>query len=530
MILRPYQREAVEAVNHHLATRDDNPCIVLPTAAGKSLVMATLIQGWKADYPPLRVAVLAHRKELVEQNAAELEAVSDYDLGVGIFSASIGRRDVFAPVLFASIDSVFNKADVFDPFDVLLIDEAHRIPAKGEGKYRQFIAACKLRNERLRVVGLTATPYRLGAGPICHKDHILNHVCYQADVRQLIDAGYLSPIRSLQVGERQDLSGVKILSTGDYNQRQLAAVVDQQSVVRAAISDLMCHVADRRSVIVFCIGIDHCKHVKDELQRHGVYARIVTGETPVTERELLVDEFKQGRLRFLLSVNVFFEGFNARRVDCVVMLRPTASKCLWVQAVGRGMRLHPDKTDCLVLDYGGNIERHGPIDLPDGKPVKLHTCKQCKNVFSRSCGACPSCGAEIPKEQRELFERSESPPQRKPHETTASGDPLLSNTQSRWVNVQAITLHRHVKDGAPDSVRVTYHCGLQTVSEWICPDHPGFAGTKARDWLRNYAIKEKTTNEILNNAVLIQFMLRKHITKIRVEYEGRYLKVREAAA
>lgn len=524
--LRYYQREAIDAVNHHLTTREDNPCIVLPTASGKSLVIAKLIDGWKTGYPPLRVAILAHRKELVEQNAAELEAVSD--LEVGIFSAAIGRRDVFAPVLFAGIDSIFDKADLFDPFNVLLVDEAHRIPVKGEGKYRTFINACKERNPALRVVGLTATPYRLSAGPICHEDYILNHICYEAEVKPLMEAGYLCRLRSLEVGDKPDLSGVKMLSTGDFNQKQLAEVIDDDSVVRAAVRDMVDHAKDRKSIIVFCINISHCEHVRCELARYGIEAAVITGKTPTTERALLVDDFKQGRIRWLLSVNVFFEGFNAKRVDCVVMLRPTASKCLWVQAVGRGLRLHPDKTDCLVLDYGGNIDRHGPIDVADRSKVKLHTCETCCNVFPRNLKACPSCNTIISQQQRELFTAAKTR-ERKLHEATASEASLLSG-QSRWVDVQSVTLSRHTKKGSPDSVRVTYHCGLQAVSEWVCPDHPGYAGQKAREWLRGYGIKETTTDDILGNAILIQFMLKKRIQRIRVEHDGKYLKITEKAA
>jgi DNA repair protein RadD len=237
-------------------------------------------------------------------------------------------------VTFASIDSVAKRVGDFPTQDVLLIDEAHRIPVRGEGKYRKFIDAMRERNPSLRVVGLTATPYRMGTGAICHRDHILNHVCYDANVGDLIRAGYLSPLRTIE-GEHKklDLNGVK-KTAGEFNLKDLAQRVDRDDVVAEAVNHMARAVRDtgRKSIIVFCIDIDididHCKHVAQELRKYGVDAGIVTGKTSHAERERLVEEFKAGRIQYLLSVNVFFEGFNAKRVDCVAMLRPT---CVCIQ-------------------------------------------------------------------------------------------------------------------------------------------------------------------------------------------------------
>ena len=216
LTLRPYQREAIDALNGALRDRKDNPAIVLPTGAGKSLVMAQTINEWLSACPHLRVMVLAHRKELVEQNAAELQGV-DPTLSVGVYAASLKRRETQQSVTFASIDSVAKRAGDFPTQDVLLIDEAYRIPVRGEGKYRKFIDAMRERNPALRVIGLTATPYRMGTGSICHEDHVLNHVCYDANVGDLIRDGYLSPLRTVE-GEHKtlDLQGVK-KTAGEYN-------------------------------------------------------------------------------------------------------------------------------------------------------------------------------------------------------------------------------------------------------------------------------------------------------------------------
>jgi len=528
MKLRPYQIEAIEAVNEHLRTRDDNPCIVLPTGSGKSFVMAKMIHEWVEGYPALRACVLAHRKELVEQNAAELQGIDPW-LSVGIYAASLRRRETRQSVTFASIDSICNKVQDFEPFDILIIDEAHRIPVKGEGKYRKFIEACKARNPNLRVVGLTATPYRFGVGDVCHEDHILNHVCYSANVGDLIRQGYLSPLRSIRGDVEIDLSGVKV-TAGEYNLRQLAERVDNESVVTQAVNHMVACVRaeKRKSTIVFCVDIEHCKNVQKELRKYGIDAPYIVGSTPIKKRENLVNYFKANRIPWLLSVDCFFEGFNAKCVDCVAMLRPTQSKGLWVQAVGRGLRLSPEtgKEFCLVLDYGQNIDRFGPIDIDDNEGVKTIDCGKCGNVFSRAVRECPSCGWEIPKVQLDLFikeEEEEKKRERVLHAAVASQGPLLN--EPKWLEVSDVSLRLHKKEGKPDSVRVTYYCGMQRISEWVCLDHPGFAGRKASEWMQGRGLFADSVDDFLSDRRNHEVAIKEITEQIQVVYEGRYLRV-----
>ena len=402
---RPYQAEAMQAVNDHLATKSTNPCVVLPTGSGKSPCMAWLIKDWKAGHPPFRCIVLAHRTELVEQNAAELAGM--YGGEIGIYAASAHKRDTMTDITYASIDSVYNKFGEFPPFDVIIVDEAHRIPVKGEGKYRTFIAGALKSNPNLRVVGFTATPYRVGSGPICHPQHILNEVCYEAKIAPLIEAGYLCKLRAKASGLTPELSSVKKASTGDYKQRELSAVVDVPELVKDAVQEIVAIInAERRkSVVVFCVDIAHAKHVSDAFNTHGIEAPCVTGKTSAANRKKTVRDFRAGRLRVLCNVNCYTEGFNVKQVDCDVLLRPTLSAGMYSQMVGRGLRIHPDKTDCLILDYGGNIDRHGPIDAIDGGVIRLAKCRECNEMFSRALGACPSCDWVIPKMEMDNLEK-----------------------------------------------------------------------------------------------------------------------------
>jgi len=247
---------------------------------------------------------------------------------------------------------------------------------------------------------------------------------------------------------------------------------------------------------------------------------MVTGETPAKERERLVQDFAAGRIQWLLSINVFTEGFNAKCVDCVAMLRPTQSKGLWVQAVGRGLRLHPNKKFCLVLDYGDNINRHGPIDIDDADEVKLCTCEGCSNEFLRVIRICPSCGWEIPVEQREMFEAAEHR-ERTMHEAKAAHGALLN--EARWLKVDGAVMRLHRKAGKPDSVRIEYQAGLTVAKEWVTIDHPGYAGDKAQTWLSKRGFSAGSVADFMANYSSMD--ITRATKEILVRYSGKHLEI-----
>jgi len=481
MQLRPYQQEAVKAVHTFICTKEGNPCVVLPTGSGKSVTMAGLIQKWKQDAPWIRGCILAHRKELVEQNADKLQRVYRRD-GVGIFSAGLGRKDYDSPILFASIDSIYRRSGDFQPFDFLYVDEAHRIPPRGEGKYRTFIKGCQRFNPKLKVVGWTATPFRMACGPICHANHILTEVCYEAKLTNLIDQGYLCRLRS-KVGECQpELTEVKRNSGGDYITASLASATNKQLVVDSAIGEAS-HIIEReqrKHIIFFCVDIEHCKRVSDALRRNGIYAPAVTGKTRQEDRDRILADFKSGKLRAVCNVNVLTEGFDAPHIDCIVLLRPTLSPGLFSQMVGRGLRVHDTKTDCLVLDFGGCIDEHGPIDLLGSvQYTTMATCHECRESFSRAVRVCPSCGWEIPKQEVERLEQKER--ERRMHSDKASKKSILS-TDPITLKVDAVYVARHIKEGRPNSLRIQYRCGLSVYREWVLLDSIGPEGERAQRW------------------------------------------------
>jgi len=527
LVLRPYQTEALEALHSHICEKNTNPCVVIPTGGGKSALIAWAIKEWKEHAPHFRCIILAHRKELIEQNMAELQALySDSD--VGIFSAALQRRDYDASILYASIDSVFKRAGEFTPWDVIMVDEAHRIPFSGEGKYRTFINESQKYNPRVKVIGWTATPFRMAGGRICHKDHILNEVCYEAKVTDLIKDGYLCPLRS-KVGVTQpDLKSVKRNSGGDYILKGLAEITNREKIVSSAIAEAVriIQAENRISAIFFCVDIEHCKKVSLELRKHGIYAPFVTGKTKQQNRDRIAKDFKAGKLRAICNVNVYTEGFNAQCIDCIVLLRPTLSPGLYSQMVGRGLRCHPSVTDCLVLDFANCIEEHGPIDLLSGAPTIMATCQVCRESFSRAIRCCPACGWEIPKQEIERLELVEK--EKRLHGTKVSKKSVLSSEPETY-KVDAVHVNRHRKEGSPDSIRIQYRCGLSMFREWICLDHSGYAGQHAQTWWRQrFEVKKRgkkqTVDDALENLFLTQELLEWTKT-ITVKRKGKYFEI-----
>lgn len=523
---RPYQREALDALHQHVCTRQTNPCVVLPTGSGKSVVMAWAIARWQAACPAFRCCILAHRKELVEQNVSELRAINP-NLPVGVFSAGLERRDWDAPILYASIDSIYRRAGEFAPWDCIFVDEAHRIPMRGEGKYRKFLLESQIWNPDLRVVGWTATPYRMGTGHICHHDHILHEVCYEAHVADLIRDGYLCRLRSKVTESQIDTTGIRKVA-GDYQKRALSAAATREGVVQETVAEAVriMDAENRQSAIVFAIDLHHAALVRDALARHGIRAPAVTNKTRPGDRDRIVDEFKAGRHRALVNVNVYTEGFNAKRVDCIALLRPTLSAGLFAQMVGRGLRQHPNKADCLVLDFAGCIDTHGPLDQLGQRAVPTYTCPECREVFSRAVRTCPACGWTIPKREIERIEAAEKR-ERAMHASRPSDKSILSGEPETYP-VHAVTVSRHRKPGSPDSLRVEYRSGLARFREWVCLDHGGTAEQLARQWwaMRFGAVDANriTVNQALTDLFLSQ-KLADWTKTVTVQRQGKFFKI-----
>lgn len=484
MELRYYQRDAIEALYKFCQDNPGrNPCIVLPTGGGKTHVIVQVcrdVQSWQG-----RVLILAHVKELLDQAASKLKAVDGLD--VGIYSAGLNSRDTDSDIIVAGIQSVYNRGLELAgsrPFNIVIVDEAHRIPLDGEGMYCQLLNDLKAANPKLRVVGLTATPYRTGKGYVCGDSNILNDICYEADIKELIAGGFLCELSSKRSVASVDMGGVAVYK-GEYKTAEMEQRFNVDDKVKSAVDEIVRYSANRKKVLIFCCGIDHASSVAMELDAiEPGKVRVVTSHHG--ERDNAIESFKMGSCKYLVNVNCLTEGFDATAIDCVVLLRATISPGLYYQMVGRGLRTDPSKSDCLVLDFGGNVQRHGTIDnLKIGKarcsggegeaPVK--PCPNCNELVHAGLLICTACGFEFP-------------PIEPNHEASASDDSPLEGPVVEVYQVDSVgySIHqKRTKDGEsqkPPSMRVTYYDGVNSVvaDEWICVEHSGFAFEKALSW------------------------------------------------
>ncbi len=517
LTLRPYQNAAISSIYGYFQSNTGNPLVVIPTAGGKSLVMAAFIEEVLKAWPDQRILIVTHVRELIAQNYAEMIGLWP-DAPAGIYSAGLGKREAQARVLFAGIQSIHRRAREIGHTDLVLIDEAHLIPGKSSTMYRRFLDALSAINPALKVIGLTATPFRLDSGMLHEgKNAIFTDIAYEAPVRDLIDQGFLSPLVSKQPATRLDVSKVGTRA-GDFIARDLAAAVDQEATTRAAVTEIIEYGKDRKSWLAFCSGVDHARHVAEEFGRQGITCQTIFGDTPKDERDAIIAAFKRGEIRALASMGVLTTGFNAPAVDLIALLRPTQSAGLYVQMVGRGTRLAPGKENCLVLDFAGNVRRHGPIDLvrpkrpgkSGGGEAPTKVCPMCESIVALSATECPDCGYEFPAREVKIA-------------PTAATLPVLSPKASQWLQVSGVSYTRHDKRGGRPSLKVTYSCGLATYSEWVCFEHKGYARQKAADWWRKRAPGLPVPLSV--NEAIAQANRLTRPSEISVRSSGRYFEI-----
>lgn len=368
--LRDYQQQTVEAVLHYFRRQSEPAVVVLPTGAGKSLVIAELARLAKG-----RVLVLAHVKELVEQNHSKYQ---QYGLTAGIYAAGLGRKESADKVVFASIQSVARNLQAFAAsFSLLVIDECHRVPQRiGDGlsvteaqdeqsSYRQVISHLQQQNPGIKILGLTATPYRLGQGFIyqyhsrglvrSEQPRFFRFCIFELPIRHLLDQQYLTPARVLDAPLLSyDFSGLKPTAAGYFREEELAAVINSAKRVTPQIIAQVQHYAkNRQGVMIFAATTAHAREILHYLP--PAEAALILASTKASDRMHLIQAFKARQIKYLVNVAVLTTGFDAPHVDLIAILRPTESVSLYQQIVGRGLRLSPGKTDCLVLDYAGNM-------------------------------------------------------------------------------------------------------------------------------------------------------------------------------
>jgi DNA repair protein RadD len=509
--LYDYQQEAVEAVYRAVFERRISRVLVeAPTGAGKSVIIARLIADAVAEGVP--VVCLQHVRELVEQNAAALGRLLP-GVAIGVYAASLGRKQLDTSVVFASIQSLA-RAKTIPFFGLAVIDEAHMIPRRESAQYQAVLAQLRERNPSLVTVGLTATPYRLDSGYLYEGDDApFDEIAYRIGLRTLIDRGRLVPPVAFAGSAEIDLQGVRRDRHGEYSAAEVEARAIAPELVERVCEDVTTaiHEQGRRAAIVFASGVLHAQALHEEFGKRGLRSGVVTADS--ADRDEVIAGIRAGELDVVVNVGVLTTGFDAPRIDVVAIARPTASTALYIQMVGRGLRTAEGKADCLVLDYGGNVVTHGPVDAPrpnvqrggDGKaPFKV--CPSCRAIVATAVWICPHCSYEWKNEAK--------------HDGVAFGGSLLTSPEDEegWRTVDRVEMRRHTKAGSPDSVRVTYQCGLEFVDEWVCPEHAGYPRVRYEMWCRE-------TGAPVCDSVTEALFFVPSIARVRVKRDGKYWRV-----
>lgn len=529
IVPRYYQSDAVQAIDDYfIGGRGSNPLVVAPTATGKSVIIAMYIEKQLKAWPSCRFMMVTHNKELIEQNYEKLISIYP-EVNAGIYSAGIGQRDTTSSAIFAGIQSVYNKSSQIGKIDVLMVDEAHMIPKTGNGMYQQFINALLELNPLLKVVGLTATPYRLIGGLLYQgKGRLFDGVCYEIPVRDMIDQGFMTPlVTPMEAMEAKfNLSDVPI-SGGDYVLHKLEAAVDKPDLIDATVKETIKHGVVRKSWLVFTTGIEHGTHVKDSMYVHGITCRLLTGKTPKEERAQILSDFKLGVFQCLVNVNVLTTGFDAPNIDMIVGLRPTKSTSLYIQMLGRGVRLFPSKVNCLYLDFAQNIIEHGPFDSPEVGGVLIEnkgegqaptkSCESCGQDVHAAVKICPFCGFAFP------------PPEENKHSDFVSTLDVISSDQEneRTYPVSSMEFHINRKAGSKDSCRVDYMKpnGVKSTSEYLCFEHDGFARRRAIIWWENVMPNHELPVTSMNAVIVLHMYGRTNIKSVTVSTKTKYKNV-----
>ncbi len=502
---------------------------------GKGLTLASLTERLITGWPTLRVMCVTHVVELVSQDLSELLSIWPF-APVGLNAASLNRRDCHAQITFAQLQTVWNKADEIGHIDVLEIDEVHLVPADANTMYGKLIAALLAINPDMKIVGFTATPYRLDSGRLDEgDDKLFDKVVYTYGIGQGIADGYLTPLSSKGMKTGFDLSGVGTLG-GDYKKGALQTAVDKEEVTRAAVAEAVAYGQDKRTALFFCSGVEHALHVRDEVRRLGRTCETITGDlkiTPKSERRRILQAFKSGEIWGVTNDAVLTTGTNVPGIDMIADLAPTKSTSRFVQKAGRGTRpvyapgfdldtvegrlaaiAAGPKPTCLYLDYAKNVSYHGPVDLAQprkpGKggeqPVKL--CPQCEELLPISIMVCSCCGYEFPPtEDVKITQR-------------AATVPILSTEAPAYHPVHSRTFAYHDKIGGTPSVKVTYGTDAGRCAEWVCPQHTGFAKNKSdRYWsLHKGALPfPKSVDEFLDRAGELRVT-----SEVQIRFGGKY--------
>lgn len=467
---RAYQDEIVDAVFDYLFTKSGNPVVASPGGTGKSHVMNRIIKRMVTEWPGTRVLSLVHDAKVIDQNC---NAMLHYwpQAPVGVYSAGLKLRDTRNPVIYGGIQSVARRIADFGKINVVIIDECDLVSPKEETLYQKTIACLQEINPKLRVIGFTATPYRLGMGCLTNTD-LWDEICIDLTKTErfnwFVEHGYLSPLVTKKACAEIDITNIS-MKGGEFNEKEMQEVADTDELNRAVVSECIRYGKDRKHWLVFSTGVKHGHKLAKLFNSKGVPTIMLSGEDSMAYREEMEDRFRAGEFRCLVNCGLYGRGWDFPALDMLAWARATQSVSLWVQGCVRLTRTAPGKENGLVLDFAGNTRRLGPVNDPvvpaprrkgdkekGEAPVK--ECPQCHSYIHTRIMVCPDCGYEFP------------PPQA--IKKTASTDDIMRKSRDTTPHIEEFevlnVIYRTGTSGKGNNfLKVTYSIGTAHFNEFL---------------------------------------------------------------
>jgi DNA repair protein RadD len=498
---RWYQEESINAIyNYFMQGGKGNPIVALPTASGKSIIPAVFIERTLKQWSSQRFLVMVHSSKLVRQNADKLIEVWP-EAPFGIYSAELKRRDTQDAIIFGTIQSMIKVAENFGHRDLIFVDENHLVSQDENSQYLRFFAIMRRINPNVRIIGLTATKFRMGQG-LLTDDGLFTDIVYDMTTMEgfnrLLSEGHLCPLIPKRTKTELDVSNVGI-QKGEFIASQLEHEVDKAEVTWAALQEAVYYGKQRNSWMIFASGISHSNHIAEMLNKLGIECASVHSKQDSKYNDSALAAHKNGELKSIVSFSKLTTGLDHPMIDFMIDLQPTLSVVRHIQKYGRPMRTHPSKINSLCLDFARNIPRLGPVNSPiiprkkgdKGGDVPIKICECCGVYAHISARVCENCGNLFTFEVK--FKGS------------AGTDELIKTDETTPIiesfDVNYVIYKKHEKADKPPSIKATYFSGTTAFSEYVLLEHGGMAKHRAHEWWRQRSISEppKTVDEALGH-------------------------------
>jgi len=410
--LRDYQKDCVKKIIELLPTNDDI-LIQAATGAGKTIIFSALVKQLIELWPNLKICIAVHLKEIVEQNIEKLKMIwPDAPIGVSCSSSNFDI-DLTQQITIGSIQTIANKLDKLQTFNLIIVDEAHKIPPTNQdGQYLKLFNFIREKNNKLKIIGFTATPYRLGHGYIygdnkkISNDNLFKKLNYSIGIKQLQKQNYLCGHKIKFANNMQEqLKNIKV--NGDYNISELEHVMVKEINIKAVYNAIIDYADDRKNIIIFCTTIKHAELINNYLNEKNISSEVIHSKMKMQNRNKILNNFTKEKNRVLCNVGIATEGYDNPKIDCVILDRPTKSTSLYVQMCGRGLRPYDNKDYLLILDLVNNCYlNHGDISNPNvviplfksdkDADAVVKICDKCFSIIAVGYKKCPDCGYEFP--------------------------------------------------------------------------------------------------------------------------------------